>query len=135
MSTDRSIEDPGTALRRIAPLAGVLFAGSTLAGGLTIGPFPDGSTPVGDLPAYYRALGAHVSLGGTLLTLGGVCFAIFGAEVWARLRSARVPLVVSGAVLLAAAVETMAALTSGSVYNLLGGIGGSAAVTGPAFQA
>jgi len=133
MSTN---ETPGTtALRRIAPLAGVLFAGLTIAGDFTIGPFPDGSTPVGDLPAYYRAHGAHVSLGGTLMTLGGVCFAIFAAAVWARLRGARVPVVISGVVLLGAAVDTMADLNSGAVYNLLGDIGRDAAVTGPALQA
>jgi len=123
------------ALRRVAPLAGVLFAGLTIAGDLTIGPFPGGSTPVGDLPAYYRAHGANVSLGGTLMALGGVCFAIFAAAVWARLHSARVPAIVAGVVLLGAAVDTMADLQSGAVYNLLGDIGRDPAVTGPALQA
>jgi hypothetical protein len=135
--TDMSTDDPieTTALRRFAPLAGVLFAGLTIAGDLTIGPFPDGSTPVGDLPAYYRAHGAHVSIGGTLMALGGVCFAIFAAAVWARLRSARVPALVAGVVLLGAAVDTMADLNSGAVYNLLGDLGRDPAVTGPALQA
>ena len=124
MSTDGSIEVTGTALRRIAPLAGVLFAGLTIAGDLTIGPFPDGSTPVADLPAYYRAHGAHVSLGGTLMALGGVCFAIFAAAIWARLHAARRAGCSSrGVVLLGAAVDTMADLNSGAVYNLLGDIG------------
>jgi hypothetical protein len=135
MSTDASVGTPGTALRRIAPLAGVLFAGLTIAGDLTIGPFPGGSTPVGDLPAYYRAHGAHVSLGGTLMSLGGVGFAIFAAAVWARLHTARVPALVAGVVLLGAAVDTMADLQSGAVYNLLGDIGRDSAVTGPALQA
>jgi len=135
MSTDGSVENQGTALRRIAPLAGVLFAGLTIAGDFTIGPFPDGSTPVGDLPAYYRAHGAHVSLGGTLMTLGGICFAIFAAAVWSRLRGARVPVVLAGVVLLGAAVDTMADLNSGAVYNLLGDLGRDSAVTGPALQA
>ena len=122
-------------LHRIAPLAGVLFAGLTIAGDFTIGPFPDGSTPATDLPAYYRAHGAHVSLGGTLMTLGGACFAIFAAAVWARLHSARVPVVVAGVVLLGAAVDTMADLNSGAVYNLLGDLGRDSAVAGPALQA
>jgi hypothetical protein len=135
MSTERSVEETGTALLRFAPLAGVLFAGLTLAGDLTIGPFPDGSTPVGDLPAYYRAHGAHVSLGGTLMTLGAVCFAIFATAVWARLRGAFVPAVVAGVVLLGAAVDTMADLNSGAVYNLLGDLGRDSTVTGPALQA
>ena len=132
MSTN---ETPGTTLRRVAPLAGVLFASLTIAGDFTIGPFPDGSTPVGDLPAYYRAHGANVSLGGTLMALGGVCFAIFAAAVWARLHTARVPALVAGVVLLGAAVDTMADLQSGAVYNLLGDIGRDSAVTGPALQA
>jgi hypothetical protein len=136
MSADSSVESPGTTtLRRIAPLAGVLFAVSSIAGDLTIGPFPDGSTPAADLPAYYAANGPHVALGGTLLGLGGVFFAIFAAAVWARLRSAAVPAVVSGVVLLGAAVDTMADLNSGAGYNLLGGIGADHNVTAPALQA
>jgi hypothetical protein len=122
-------------LRRIAPLAGVLFAGLNIAGDLTIGPFPDGSTPTTDLPAYYRAHGAHVSLGGVLMTLGAVCFVVFAAAVWARLHGARVPAVVSGVVLLGAAVNAMNELNGGAVYQLLGDIGRDASVTGPALQA
>lgn len=135
MSTDSSVESPGTTtLRRIAPLAGVLFAGLSIAGDFTIGPFPDGSTPAGDLPGYYAAHGAHVALGGTLLGVGGVFFAIFAAAVWARVR-AGVPAVVAGVVLLGAAVDTMADLNSGAGYNLLGGIGADRNVTPEALQA
>lgn len=119
---------------RIAPLAGVLFAGLTLAGDFTIGPFPDGSTPAADLPAYYAAHGDHVALGGTLMGLGGVFFAIFAAAMWARVRGA-VPAVVSGVVILGAAVDTMADLDSGALYNLLGGIGSERDVTPQALQA
>lgn len=135
MSTDGSVETRGTAMWRFAPLGGVLFAGLTFAGDMVIGPFPDGSTPVGDLPAYYRAHGGHVALGGTLMTLGSVCFAIFAAAVCARLYRARVPAVVTGVVLLGAAVDTMADLNSGAVYHLLGDLGRDSAVTGPALQA
>jgi hypothetical protein len=122
-------------LNRIAPLAGVLFAGVTIAGDFTIGPFPDGSTPAADLPAYYAHNGGHVALGGTLLALGGVFFAIFAAAMWARLRSAAVPAVVSAVVLLGAAVDTMAGLNSGAGYTLLGGIGADRDVTPQALQA
>jgi hypothetical protein len=136
MSTDTSVQSPGTTtLRRIAPLAGVLFAGLTIAGDLTIGPFPDGSTPAADLPPYYAAHGAHVALGGTLLGLGGVLFAIFAAAMWARLRGAAVPAVVSGVVLIGAAVDTMADLNSGAGYNLLGGIGADRNLAPQALQA
>jgi hypothetical protein len=136
MRTDTSIESPATtALHRIAPLAGVLFAGLTIAGDFTIGPFPDGSTPAADLRAFYAAHGSHVALGGTLLGLGGVFFAIFAAAVWARLRGAAVPAVVSAVVLIGAAVDTMADLNSGAGYNLLGGIGADHNVSAPALQA
>jgi hypothetical protein len=136
MSMHSSVESPGTTtLRRIAPLAGVLFAGLSIAGDLTIGPFPDGSTPVGDLPGYYAAHGSQVALGGTLLGLGGVLFAIFAAAVWTRLRAAAVPTVISGVVLIGAAVDTMADLNSGAGYNLLGGIGADRNVTPQALQA
>jgi hypothetical protein len=136
MSTDSSVESPGTTtLRRLAPLAGVLFAGLSITGDFIIGPFPDGSTPAADLPAYYAAHGASVALGGTLFALSGVFFAIFAAAMWARLRGTAVPAVVSGVVLLGAAVDTMADLNSGAVYNLLGGIGADRNVTAPALQA
>jgi hypothetical protein len=135
MSTERSVDNPGTALRRIAPLAGVLFAGLSIAGNLTIGPFPDGSTPAGDLPAYYAAHGQQVSLGGTLLGLAGLCLAIFALAMWARLRDVRVPAVVSGLVLLGGAVDVTANLQSSAVYDLLGDLGRDHDVTLPALQA
>jgi hypothetical protein len=136
MSRDTSIESSGTtALRRFAPLAGLLFAGLTMAGDLTIGPFPDGSTPATDLPAYYAAHGHQVALGGTLLSAAGLCFAIFAASVWARLSNARVPLVVTGLVVLGAAVDTMDHLHSGAVYHLLGDIGLDEHVSVGALQA
>lgn len=125
----------GALLGRLAPLAGVLFAVLTVAAYLTMDEFPDGSTPVGDLPAYYAAHGGRVSLGGTILGLAGVCFGAFGVAVWARLRNRRVPAVVAGVALLGAAVDTMAGLNSAAVYNLLGSIGVDPHVTGSALQA
>ena len=59
-------------MRRLTPLAGVLFAVLTIAAYLTMDQFPDGSTPAGDLPAYYAAHGGPVALGGTILGLAGV---------------------------------------------------------------
>ena len=125
----------GALLGRLAPLAGVLFAVLTVAAYLTMDEFPDGSTPVGDLPAYYAAHGGRVSLGGTILGLAGVCFGAFGVAVWARLRDRRVPAVVAGVALRGAAVDTMAGLNSAAVYNLLGSIGVDPHVTGSALQA
>jgi hypothetical protein len=125
----------GAVLRRISPLAGVLFAVLTVAAYLTIDQFPDGSTPVGDLPAYYAVHGGRVSLGGTILGVAGVCFGVFGVAVWARLRDRRVPALVAGVALLGAAVDTMADLNSAAVYNLLGSIGVDPHVTASALQA
>jgi hypothetical protein len=135
MTIDPSPEARGELLPRLAPAAGVLFAGLTVAGYLTIDEFPDGSTPSGDLPGYYAAHGSAVSLGGTLLSVAALCFAVFGVAVWARLRTGRVPAVVAGVVLLGAAVETMADLNSAAVYNLLGSIGVDPHVTADALQA
>jgi hypothetical protein len=125
----------GTLLQRVVPLAGVLFAVLTIAAYLTMGEFPDGSTPARELPDFYAAHGSAVALGGTILGLAGVCFGLFGVAVWARLRDMRVPAVVAGVALLGAAVDTMADLNSAAVYNLLGSIGVDPHVTGSALQA
>ena len=121
-------------VHRALPLAGVLFAGLQAAGVLTIGPFPDGSTPAGKLAGFYAAHGDHVALGGTLLGLSALCFAMFAAALCARLRGA-VPTAVGVVVLLGAAVETMAELQGGSVYQLLGRLGVDPHVTASALQA
>ena len=133
-----SIESPdrlGAGLHRIAPVAGVASAALTMAGYLTIGEFPDSSTPATDLPGYYAAHGQQVTLGGTFLSWAAVCFAIFGAAVWARVHRSSAPPVLAGAVLLGAATATMADLNSGAVYNLLGELGVGPHVTVPALQA
>ena len=135
MTTVPSSDRDTTALDRFAPLAGVLFAGLTAAGDLTIGEFPDGSTPADQLPGYYATHGASVALGGTLLGLAGLCFAVFCAALWARLRGGRVPAVVAAVVLLGAALETTDQLYSGGVYHLLGRIGTDPHVTAGALQA
>lgn len=134
MTTHTPIDRRSPGLQRLAPLAGVLFVVLTFAGDLVVGPFPDGSTPADDLRSYYAAHGAHVSLGGTILGVAGVCFAIFAVAVWARLRGV-VPAVVAGVALLGAAVETASELNSGAVYDLLGRIGVDPQVTTSALQA
>jgi hypothetical protein len=135
MSIESSVDRRSTVLFRVAPLAGVLFGGLTFAGDLIIGPFPDGSTPAADLPAYYAAHGSQVTLGGTVLGWAAVCLAVFGVAVWARVRAGGVPPVVAGLVLLGAAVDTMASLFSAAVYSLLGGIGVDPHVSSSALQA
>ena len=130
---DRPLDRRAGTLQRAVPLAGVLFAGLQASGNLTIGPFPDGSTPAGKLAGFYAAHGDHVALGGTLLGLGALCFAVFAAALWARLRGV-VPTAVGGVVLLGAAVETIAELQGASVYRLLGRIGVDPHVTASALR-
>lgn len=133
--TIASSDSGTTALDRLAPLAGVLFAALTAAGDLTIDEFPDGSTPADQLPGYYAAHGAHVALGGTLLGLAALCFAVFCAGLWTRVRTGRAPAVLPAVIGLGAALETMDQLYSGAVYHLLGRIGTDPHVTPGALQA
>ncbi len=51
-------------LARLVPLAGVVYCALTLAGDLTIGEFPDASTPPAELSRYYATHGESVRLGG-----------------------------------------------------------------------
>ena len=135
MSIETSGDSRPTVLGRIAPLAGVLSAGLTIAGYLTIGPFPDASTPVSELRDFYATTGGHVTLAGALLGWSAICFGVFAAAVWARLRSFDVPAVVVGVVVLGAAADMMAGLNSGAVYQLLGELGVDPAVSAGALQA
>src|SRR2546423_5483888 len=89
----------GRVLDRILPLAGVCFAVLEAAGDLTIGEFPDGNTSASELTTYYSAHHGAVSLGGTLMALGGLFLALFGVSVWARLRETRASAIVGGIVL------------------------------------
>ena len=112
-----TIEAP---LDRIAPLAGVLFGGLTLAGDVVIGPFPDGAPPSSRLSAYYAGHAGQVALGGTLLAVAAFAFTVFAAAAWSRTRRPGVPLVVPGLVLLGAAVEAGVQFTGAETYRLLG---------------
>src|SRR5689334_16256706 len=109
---------PTSALDRFAPLSGVLFAGLTLGGNLLIGPFPEGSTPAGELRAYYATHAGHVAAGGYLALVGSAFFAVFGVVVWARLRARSAPPLVLGTVLVGVAVETVVALENAAACIL-----------------
>ena len=130
-----SVDRRGTALTRGAALAGVLSAGLTIAGYLTIGPFPDASTPVSELRNFYAHSGGQVALAGTLLGWSAICFAVFAAAVLGRLHGSGVPSVIVGVMALGAAAEMMAGLNSGAVYNLVGQLGVDPGVSGGALQA
>ena len=108
---------------RILPLAGLAYAGLVFAADTTIGPFPDGETPAARLPSWYAAHDSHVAIAGTLLGVAALCFALFGAAVWERVRRSPAPPVVAAVVLVGAAVQTLVDGTAGGVYDLLGRFG------------
>jgi hypothetical protein len=122
-------------LERFAPVAGVLFAGLTLGGNTLIGPFPEGSTPAEDLPAYYATHAGHVEAGGYLALVGTLFFALFGIAVWTRLRARSAPPMVLGAVLVGVAVQTVIALDNAANCILLAELGRDPHVSPAALQA
>lgn len=108
---------------RILPLAGLAYAGLVFAADTTIGPFPDGGTPAARLPAWYAAHGSHVGTAGALVGIAALCFAIFGATAWDRVRRSPAPPVIGAVVLIGTAVQTLVDGTVGGVYDLLGQFG------------
>ncbi|HLM07688.1 MAG TPA: hypothetical protein VK402_21135 [Blastococcus sp.] len=135
MTLPTSLDRRGAALDRFAPLSGVLFAGLTLGGNLLIGPFPEGSTPAGDLPAYYDTHAGHVTAGGYLALVGAILGAVFGVSVWSRLRDRSAPPIVLGAVLVGVAVQTVVALQNAATCVLLAELGRDPHVDPGALQA
>ena len=119
-------------LRRAAPFAGVLYAGLSFGGDLAIGPFPEGTTSGTALRSFYVAHGAQVALGGALLLWSAVCFAVFGAALWARTRERAVS---AGLILLGVALETAAELYEAGVFRFLGQHGADARIAPAALQA
>ena len=115
----QSLDRRSELLRRVTPLAGVLFAGLSIAGDFAMGPFPEGTTSGAALRSFYSVHAAQVAVGGTLLECAAVFFGIFGIALWARSRDA-VPGVVSGLVVVGVAVETVAQLDAASYYSFLG---------------
>jgi hypothetical protein len=77
MNMDRTTTDQRlTGIARVLPLAGIGFAGLTIAGDLVIGPFPDGASPTSVLSASYRAHHSQVALGGVLYGWAAAFFAL-----------------------------------------------------------
>ena len=110
------------ALARVLPLAGVLYALLTMAGYLTIGAFPDASTPSSELATFYREHGANVTAGGRLLEWSAVCFGLFAVGLAVRVQ--RSSTAIASLVLVGAAVETGSDALGGAIYTFLGGVGG-----------
>lgn len=109
-------------LTRMLPLGGVLYALLTMAGYLTIGEFPDASTPTSELATFYRENHANVTTGGRLLEWSAVCFGLFAVGLAVRVQ--RSSTAIASLVLVGAAVETGADAFGGAIYTFLGGVGG-----------
>jgi hypothetical protein len=110
-------------LGRLVPLAGVVFAVLTIAGYLTIGPFPDSDASVPELTSFYAANHSQVAAAGQLLGLAAIFLALFGTAVWARIRSTDLHPVLAGTVLVATAMAAVSWLEGAGAYSILGEIG------------
>lgn len=122
-------------LDRVAPLTGVVFAVLAMGGYLVIDEFPDSDTPLPTLTSYYAAHHEQLTRGGMLLGYSVIFFILFGVAVWAHMRRAAAPPVLTGAVLVATAVFAAEELNSAGTYAVLGDIGADQATTPGALQA
>lgn len=119
-------------LVRIVPLAGVAYLVLEVAGNGSIGNFPDSNTSIAKLLPFYASHHAAIARGGLLLHYGALALALFLVAIWARLRQAGVRPLVSGALLVGAAVTVAAAFAEAGVYSTLGFVGGHESVITPA---
>jgi hypothetical protein len=110
-------------LARLVPLAGVVFAVLTVAGYLTIGPFPDTDASIPELTSFYAAHHGQVAAAGQLLGLAAIFLALFGTAVWARIRSSDLHPVVAGTALVGTAMAATSWLDGAGAYSILGEIG------------
>jgi hypothetical protein len=110
-------------LARLVPLAGVVFAVLTMAGYLTIGPFPDSEASVSELTSFYAAHHSQVAAGGQLLGLAAIFFALFGTAVWARIRASDLHPILAGTALVATAMAAVSSVEGAGAYSVLGEIG------------
>jgi hypothetical protein len=131
MMNERSSE----LLDRLAPVAGVAYAGLTIAGDLTIGKLPDSGTSVPGLASFYAAHHLRVAAGGMLLAWAAIMLAAFGCALWAHARHAGTHATVCAAILVGTAAAVAAGLQSASIYWILGHLSGEAGVTPAALQA
>ena len=110
-------------LARLVPLAGVGFAVLTIAGYLTIGPFPDSDAGISELTSFYAAHHGQVAVGGPLLGLAAIFSALFGTAVWARIRASDRHPILAGTALVATAMAAVSSVEGASGYSVLGEIG------------
>ena len=120
---------------RLAALGGLGFAVASIAGDLTIGPFPGPATPAVQLVPFYAAHHAQVLAGGMLLGLSGILFVAFGLAVWARIRQTQASSLLAGLAVIATTLVALTTLTGAGAYGVLGDIGGQSGITPAALQA
>lgn len=123
-------------LVRIVPLAGVAYLVLEVAGNGSIGNFPDSDTSTAKLIPFYASHHANIARGGFLLHYAALALALFLVGVWARARQLGVHALISGALLVGAAVTVAAAFAEAGVYSTLGFIGAhESLITPTALQA
>ena len=120
---------------RLAAVTGLGFLATSLAGDLVIGNFPRPDTPAAKLVSFYTLQHAQVLRGGWLLALSGVCFALFGTTVWARIRQAPASPLLAGLAMIATALVAVTTLAQAGAYGVLGDIGGQHVIMPAALQA
>jgi hypothetical protein len=119
-------------LVRIVPLAGVVYFVLEVAGNGSIGSFPDSDTAIAKLVPFYATHHAGIARGGFLLHYAALALGLFLVAVWARARRAGVHALVSGTLLVGAAVTVAAAFAEAGVYSTLGFVGAHESVIAPA---
>ena len=119
-------------LVRIAPLAGVAYFVLEIAGNGSIGDFPDSDTAIAKLIPFYADHHTDIARGGFLLHYAALALALFLVAVCARAWQAGAHAVISGALLLGAAVTVAAAFAEAGVYSTLGFVGAHEKVVTPA---
>jgi hypothetical protein len=122
-------------LARLVPLAGVVFAVLTVAGYLTIGPFPDTDASISELTSFYAANHEQVAAAGQLLGLAAIFLALFGTAVWARIRSTDLHPLVAGTALVGTTMAAVSWLDGAGAYSTLGEIGHQPWLSPAALQA
>jgi hypothetical protein len=122
-------------LGRLVPLVGVVFAVLTVAGYLTIGPFPDSDASTSELTSFYAGNHGHVATGGQLLGLAAIFLALFGTAVWARIHSTDLHPVVAGTALVGTAMAAVSWLDGAGAYSILGEVGHQPWLSPAALQA
>lgn len=106
--------------RRLVPLSGIAFAGSTAVAFLLMGKNPEPDAPIATVTRYWQTHHDHVSSAAIMLAYGGVLFALFGATIWSRVRRSAAHPLVGASALLGTAVATVGLLASAMTYFALG---------------